>query len=70
MYSGFVLAAADLGSTPGLGPFTACHSPSLSPCFMVVKINKAMKGQKKDPISENFQEILLGNLILSVYEYV
>ena len=26
--------AADPGSTPGPGPFAACHSPSLSPCFL------------------------------------
>ena len=34
MYRGFVLAAADEGSTPSLGPFAVCHSPSLSPCFL------------------------------------
>ena len=34
MYRGFVLAAVDPGSTPGLGPFAACHSPSLSSCFL------------------------------------
>ena len=27
MYRGFVLAAADLGLTPGLGPLTACPPP-------------------------------------------
>ena len=31
MCSGF---AADPGSTAGLGVFAACHSPSLSPCFL------------------------------------
>ena len=30
MYSGFVLTAAAQGSSPGLGPFAASHSPSLS----------------------------------------
>lgn len=33
IYRGFALAAAGLGSSPGLGPFAACMSPSLSPCF-------------------------------------
>lgn len=30
MYRSFVLGAADLGSSPGLGLFAACHSPSLN----------------------------------------
>ena len=34
MNRGFVLAAADPGLTPGLGHFDACHSPSLSSCFL------------------------------------
>ena len=34
MYRGFVLTAADPGSTPGLGRFAACHFPSLSSCFL------------------------------------
>ena len=36
MYRGFVLAAVALGSSPGQGPFDACHSPSLSTCFPVI----------------------------------
>ena len=34
MHRGFVLTAEDLGSTLGLGHFAACHSPSLSTCFL------------------------------------
>ena len=34
MYTGFVLTAAVLGSTPSPGPFAVCHSPSPSSCFL------------------------------------
>ena len=34
MCRGFVLAAADPGLSPALGPFNVCHSPSLSSCFL------------------------------------
>ena len=44
------VSAVDLGSTPDLGPFAACHSPSLS-LFPVTlfscTINKAIKTPKK-----------------------
>ena len=50
MYRGFVLAATDPGSTPGLGPFAACHSHALI-LFPVKEfscpINKKPEGQKE-----------------------
>ena len=53
MYRGFVLAAADPGSTPGRDLLAACHSPSLSSCFLSkssallsIKILKKKKKKK------------------------
>ena len=46
MYQG---SAVDLGTTPGPGPFAACHSPShtLFPVTLFsCTVNKARKGQK------------------------
>ena len=43
-------SAADLGSTPSPGPFAACHTPSLSPCFCHIfscTFNKAIKRPQK-----------------------
>ena len=47
---GFVLTAADPGSTPGLGPFAACHSLVSRPvsCHLFsLTTNKAIKKDGK-----------------------
>ena len=46
-YRGFVLAAAAQGSSPGLGPFAACHYPLSQPLSCHVSSCSINKKQPK-----------------------
>ena len=56
MYRGFVLAAAALGSSLGLGLFATCYSPFLSSRFLSIFSYSISKGIKSKKISKKVND--------------